>query len=284
MSKTQGLTPHNIASSYLDNEESEIGISDQCRLLGISRASAYYQPVPVSEEDLDLMSRIDEIHTRFPTYGTRPMSHQLTEDVKYLVGRKRTGRLMKTMGIEAIYPKSRLSFNGHPHQVFPYLLKDVSIVRPNHVWSADITYIRTRFGFLYMVVFLDWYARYVLSWQLSDSLKADFCLEAADMALKINVPDIVNFDQGVQFTDEQMISKWNNNHTKISMDHKGRCFDNIFTERFWRTLKYDEVYLKEYTTYHEARESIGGYIGRYNNQRLHQSLHYKTPATIYFKG
>ena len=282
MSKSQGLTPHEIANKHLDNRVSELSISDQCRLLGISRSSAYYQSVPVSPEDLDLMRRIDKIHTDFPTYGTRPMAAQLTEDVKYLVGRKRTGRLMESMGIEAIYPKPILSFNGLPHQVFPYLLKDVVIEKPNHVWSSDITYIRTRYGFLYLVVFLDWYARYVLSWQLSDSLKTDFCLEAADDALKINVPNIVNFDQGVQFTDEQMIAKWNNDHTKISMDHKGRCFDNIFTERFWRTIKYEEVYLKEYTTYYEARESIGEYIGKYNNRRLHQSLNYKTPAAIYF--
>ena len=192
---------------------------------------------------------------------------------------------METMGIEAIYPKPSLSFNNKPHAMFPYLLKDVKILKPNHVWSSDITYVRMKYGFLYLVVFMDWYTRYILSWQLSDSLKTDFCLEAAHNALTISIPNIVNFDQGVQFTDEKMIAIWENTQqTKISMDHKGRCFDNIFTERFWRSLKYEEIYLRDYQTVREANESIEEYIEKYNTRRLHQSLGYKTPASIYWKG
>jgi len=285
LSKRLLLTPHTVAETYLDKIESPLSLTHQCDLLGISRASAYYNSVSVSEEDIDLMRRIDVIHTDLPSYGTRTMAAQLTMDVKYPVGRKRTGRLMEEMGIEAIYPKPRLSFNNKPHSVFPYLLKDVLILKPNHVWSADITYIRMKYGFLYLVVFMDWYARYILSWQLSDSLKTDFCLEAAHNALTISIPNIVNFDQGVQFTDEEMIAIWENTRmTKISMDHKGRCFDNIFTERFWRSLKYEEIYLRDYQTVREANESIEEYIEKYNTRRLHQSLGYKTPASIYWKG
>jgi len=277
------LTPNNISETYLDKSESEIPIYRQCELLGISKSAAYYNPVPVSPKDLNLMRWIDKNHTEFPSYGARTMAHQLTLDVKYPVGRKRTGRLMEEMGIEAVYPKPRLSFNNKPHLVFPYLLKDVAILKPNHVWSADITYIRMKYGFLYLVVFMDWYARYILSWCLSESLKTDFCLTAANQALKINVPGIVNFDQGVQFTDNDMIAIWEQEETQISMDHKGRCFDNIFTERFWRTLKYEEVYLKDYQTVREANQSIGEYIEKYNTRRLHQSLGYKTPAQVYYK-
>jgi putative transposase len=268
------LTPHQIAEMYLNKSERNISIIRQCELLGISKSSAYYYPVPVSAEDLDLMKQIDKIHTDFPSYGARTMSAQLTIDMKYPVGRKRTGTLMEKMGIEAIYPKPRLSLNTKPHPVFPYLLKDVAIV--------NITYIRMKYGFLYLVVFMDWFARYILSWELSDSLKTDFCLEAARKALTFDIPDIVNFDQGVQFTDEEMIAIWESQRTKISMDHKGRCFDNIFTERFWRTLKYEEVYLRDYQTIKEADESIGEYIIKYNTRRLHQSLNYKTPAQTYF--
>ncbi len=282
MSKQATLTPHTVAETYLDKLEHELPIYRQCELLGISKSAAYYAPIPISIGDLDLMRLIDKIHTDFPTYGTRTMAAQLTIDVKYPVGRKRTGRLMESMGIEAIYPKPRLSFNNKPHAVFPYLLKDVKIAKPNQVWSSDITYIRMKYGFLYLVVFMDWYARYILSWQLSDSLRTGFCLEAAENALKINVPGIINVDQGVQFTDEEMIAIWQNHEIQISMDHKGRCFDNIFTERFWRTLKYEEVYLRDYQNPQEATQSIGEYIEKYNCRRLHQSLNYKTPAQIYF--
>lgn len=283
MSRKTNLTPHDIAETYLDKWEDEISIGKQCDLLGISRSAAYYQLLPVTPENLDLMNRIDKIHTDFPTYGTRTMAHQLCREVGFPIGRKRTGRLMESMGIEAIYPKPRLSLNSTSHPVFPYLLKGVNIIRPNQVWSADITYIRMKGSFLYLIVFMDWFARYILSWQLSDSLRTDFCLEAADTALQRVAPEIVNFDQGVQFTDIKMIDKWESQQTKISMDHKGRCFDNIFTERFWRSLKYEEVYLQDYQSPKEAGESIGAYMIKYNTRRLHQSLGYKTPEEIYFR-
>jgi len=284
LSKNNHLTAHHIAESYLDRLEKQISLSRQCELLGISKSSVYYQSVSLKSDDLDLMKRIDKIHTDFPTYGTRTISAQLTVDIGYPIGRKRTRRLMEDMGIEAVYPKPKLSFNNKPHPVFPYLLKDITIAKPNQVWSADITYIRMKYGFLYLVVFMDWFSRYVLSWQLSDSLKTEFCLKAAYQALKINTPNIVNVDQGVQFTDEKMITLWQNHNVKISMNNKGRCFDNIFTERFWRTLKYEEVYLRDYQTPKEAYQSIGEYIEKYNTQRLHQSLGYKTPADIYYQN
>ena len=283
MSSQACLTPNSISNTYLDKSEHEIPLYRQCELLGISKSAAYYDPVPLSHEDLTLMKYIDKNHTDFPSYGARTMAHQLTLDMGYRIGRKRTGTLMENMGIEAVYPKPRLSLNNKPHQVFPYLLKNIPILKPNHVWSADITYIRMKYGFLYLVVFMDWYARYILSWRLSDSLKTDFCIEAAENALTVNVPDIINVDQGVQFTDKEMISIWQNQKIQISMDHKGRCFDNIFTERFWRSLKYEEVYLKDYQTVYEANQSIGEYIEKYNTRRLHQSLGYKTPAQIYYK-
>lgn len=282
MSKQARLTPHEIAEAYLDKSRRMIPIYHQCELLGISKSASYYDPVPLSPVDLDLMKRIDRIHTDLPSYGARTMAKALTGEVGYRIGRKHTGTLMEIMGIEAVYPKPRLSFNNKPHTVFPYLLKGVEIIKPNHVWSSDITYIRMKYGFLYLVVFMDWYSRYILSWLLSDSLKSDFCLTAAKAALKINIPDIVNVDQGVQFTTEDMINIWQNQQVQISMDHKGRCFDNIFTERFWRTLKYEEVYLRDYQTWKEATQSIGEYIEKYNTRRLHQSLGYKTPAKIYF--
>jgi len=282
LSKQVALTPHQIAETHLNKLSRQIPIYRQCELLGISKSSNYYDPVPVSPESLDLMRRIDRIHTDLPSYGARTMAAALTGEVGYRVGRKRTRSLMEIMGIEAIYPKPRLSFNGKPHIVFPYLLKGMNIMRVNQVWSSDITYIRMKYGFLYLVVFMDWYARYILSWKLSDSLKTDFCLEAAEAALKINIPSIINVDQGVQFTDEEMITIWQNQKVQISMDHKGRCFDNIFTERFWRTLKYEEVYLRDYQSWQEANQSIGEYIEKYNTRRLHQSLGYKTPAHIYF--
>lgn len=284
MTHDKHVSVREVVNEYLDKQEKEISLKDQCNLLGVSRFSTYYQPRPISPIDLDLMNKIDKLHTDFPFYGSRKIAVALTEEVGFTVGRKRARSLMEEMGIEAIYPKPNLSFNGTPHTIFPYLLKGVAITTPNHVWSADITYIKMKGNFLYLVVFMDWYARYILSWALSDSLKTEFCLEAADKALQITIPEIINFDQGVQFTDEEMIGKWDQDKTQISMDHRGRCFDNIFTERFWRSLKYEEVYVKEYQTFLEARESIGAYIEKYNYQRLHQALEYKTPASIYFRS
>lgn len=279
---SDNLTPHTIVATHLNKQEKQLPLLKQAELLGISRSSIYYQPVSPSAEEINLLHRVDRIHTEFPTYGTRTMAAELTRQVGYVVGRKKTRTLMDTVGIEAIYPKPRLSMGNHEHTVYPYLLKGVTISKSNHVWSADITYIKMRGTFLYLVAFLDWYSRYVLSWKLSDTLKSEFCIEAAEAAIGTNQPEIVNFDQGVQFTDQNMTGLWEKHEVKISMDHKGRCFDNIFIERFWRTLKYEEVYLKDYTSMYEARESLNAYIGKYNTRRLHQSLAYKTPAEIYY--
>lgn len=258
-----------------------IPISTQAKLLGISRASVYYHPAPVSPEDLLLMSRIDEIYTDMPYYGIMRMTHQLRRD-GYTVNEKRIRRLMREMGLEAIYRKPNLSLNGKTHPVYPYLLHHMPVVRPNQVWGTDITYIRMQQGFLYLIAFLDWYSRYVLSWRLSTMLTTDFVIEAAKEALTIGIPEIANSDQGVQFTSNDYLTIWDPDTTKISMDGRGRCMDNIFTERLWRSVKYEEVYLKEYDSVLDAKDGLKNYFNTYNNRRLHQALKYQTPAEVYF--
>jgi putative transposase len=228
------------------------------------------------------MDAIDVVYTKRPYYGVRRITEQLHRDGEW-VNHKRVARLMQILGIEAIYPKPNLSKNANQHPYFPYLLKNTVITRPNQVWGIDITYIRLQKDWLYLVALLDWHSRYILSWELSDTMSVQFCCEALQRALKIGVPQIHNSDQGVQFTAEQylaILKAYPN--IRISMDHKGRCFDNIFTERLWRTIKYEEVYLKSYESPREARQSIREYIMFYNNERLHQSLKYRTPAEIYF--
>lgn len=276
------LTPHAIATDFVDPTYDRLSLAIQAELLGISRSSLYYDLKPVDPQTLDLMHRIDKIHTDWPTYGTRTIAAQLRRDTELEIGRKRIRTLMEEMGIAAIYQKPNLSKNETAHPVFPYLLKGVKVIRPNQVWGTDITYIRLHGGFVYLVAYLDWYSRYVVSWKLSTSLEQSFVLEAAQEALGSAVPEIINGDQGIQFTSHEYIGLWDQERTKISMDHKGRCFDNIFTERFWRTLKYDEVYLKDYQTVWDAKENIGDFIRRYNTIRLHASLGYKTPAEFYF--
>jgi len=276
------LTPHTIAKEFITPDFPGLALQDQAQLLGISRSSLYYNLKPVDSQTLDLMNRIDKIHTDWPTYGTRRIAAQIKREVGFQIGRKRVRTLMEEMGIAAIYQKPRLSFNNTNHSVFPYLLKGINIVRPNQVWGTDITYIRLHGGFVYLVAFLDWYSRFVVGWKLSTTLETEFVLDAAREALAFGVPEIMNTDQGVQFTDKDFIGVWDQEKTKISMDHKGRCFDNIFTERFWRTLKYDEVYLKDYQSVWDAESNIGNFIHRYNHERLHESLNYKTPAEFYF--
>lgn len=243
----------------------------------------YYQPVPVSSYEEELMREIDEIYTEFPYYGSRRMAAELTNRVQQEVNRKCTQRLMKVMGIEALYPKPNLSQNRQPHPIYPYLLKGVTMSRPNHVWGIDITYIRMVKGWLYLVAILDWYSRYVVAWRLSNSLGVDFCLEAVDEAFTVGIPDIFNSDQGVQFTSREYITQVEKKEVKISMDHRGRCFDNIFNERLWRSVKYEEVYIHDYQNPKEAQTSLKEYFYRYNWKRLHQSLDYQTPAKIYYQ-
>lgn len=280
MSKENNLKAHDLVRHI--EKSSVVPIATQAKLLGVSRGSLYYQPVEVDLEELGLMNRIDEIYTESPFYGSRKISKQLSLDLNQPVNRKRVQRLMRLMGIEAVYPKPDLSFNDKPHPVYPYLLKGLSVTRPNQVWGVDITYIRMKHGFLYLVAFIDWFSRFVLSWELSNSLETAFCLEAGQQALIYGVPEIANSDQGVQFTSTDYLNFWLGKGVKISMDSRGRALDNIFTERLWRSLKYEEVYLKSYSTLQEAKEGIGNYFDFYDFKRLHQSLGYKTPAEIYF--
>ena len=228
------------------------------------------------------MERIDKIHTDSPTYGARVISKILTTETGYTVGRKRAGSLMENMGIEAVYPKPRLSFNGKPHRVFPYLLKDVLIVRPNHVWSADITYIPILGAHVYLIAIIDWYSRYVVEWALSISLEADFCVFALKQALSKSYCKIFNTDQGSQFTSEAWITVLKNAKISISMDGRGRYLDNIFVERLWRSVKQECVYLRDFSSVAEVKLALKEYFNYYNHQRLHQALKYKTPAEIYF--
>jgi len=252
-------------------------------LVGLSRAGWYYTPRGETAENLEIMRRIDEAYTRWPFYGVRRMTAWLGregEDVNV----KRVRRLMREMGLEAIYPKKRLSVAGEGHRRYAYLLKDVVIERPDQVWCADITYLRLRRGFVYLVAVMDWHSRYVLSWGLSGSLEAEFCLRAMEEALRVSRPEMFNSDQGVQFTAEAFTGLLEAQGVRISMDGRGRCFDNIFVERLWRTVKYEEVYLRDYADAEEARERLRGYFRFYNVERPHQSLGYRTPAEVYFAG
>lgn len=257
-------------------------MATQASLLGISRASVYYQPAPVDPYDMDLMHRIDVIYTDMPYYGVLRMTEQLRRE-NHVVNEKHIRRLMREMGLEAIYPKPNLSKNANQHPIYPYLLRNITARYPNHIWGTDITYIRMKQGFLYLVAFLDWYSRYVLSWKLSTMLTTDFVIEAAKEALTIGIPKITNSDQGVQFTSGDYFSIWNPETTKISMDGRGRAMDNIFTERLWRSVKYEEVYLKNYESVLDAKDGLTNYFKTYNTRRLHQALNYKTPEEVYFQ-
>lgn len=266
--------------TLIEASQQPISVSRQAELLGVARSTIYYQPV-VSRLNLELMRRIDEQYTKTPFYGSRRMTAMLNRH-GYEVNRKRVQRLMRLMGLEAIYPKPRLS-QGHPeHKVYPYLLRGLPIIRVNQVWGTDITYIPLKHGWLYLVALMDWFSRYVVSWELSASLEVDFCLRALDRALSQARPEIVNSDQGSQFTSVDFTCRLEQNQVKISMDGRGRAMDNIFTERLWRSLKYEDVYIKDYETVRQATEGIRDYLNLYNYERPHQSLKYQTPAEIYF--
>jgi len=252
----------------------------QCELLGVNRSGLYYESAGESEENLRLMRLLDEQYTRAPFYGSRRMAEWLGTQ-GYEVNRKRVSRLMALMGIEAVYPKPRLSQPGEGHKIYPYLLRGMTVERANQVWSTDITYIRMAQGFVYLVAVMDWYSRFVLSWSLSLSMELDFCVEALKCALRRGRPEVFNSDQGSQFTSEKFTGELEAKKIAISMDGRGRCMDNIFIERLWRSLKYEEVYLKDYGSVREARDGIASYFRFYNHERLHQSLDYRTPAVLY---
>ena len=253
----------------------------ECSLLGLARSTYYYEPQREDGLNLELMRLIDEQYTRTPFYGSPKMTHWLRREGRE-VNHKRIARLMQTMGLRAIAPKKNLSKGGKEHRKFPYLLAGMKIERPNQVWSSDITYIRMTRGFLYLVAVMDWFSRYVLSWELSNSLDSLFCVDALRSALRQGRPDVFNTDQGVQFTSADFTCELEAARIAISMDGKGRCFDNIFTERLWRTVKYEEVYLKDYADPAEARRNLQEYFAFYNGERLHQSLAYRTPSETHF--
>jgi len=255
---------------------------EQCRLLSVPRGRLYSRPRGVKAEDLLVMRRLDELYTATPFYGVERMTAALRRE-GLGIGHKRVRRLLRQMGLEAIYPKPRLSVPGGPeHRVYPYLLRGLRIDRPNQVWSSDITYIRLSQGFVYLAALLDWFSRYVLSWSLSTPLEAWFCVRKLREALRRARPQIVNTDQGSQFTGGEWIEELKAAEVTISMDGRGRAFDNIFTERLWRSVKYEDVYLKDYETVDAARAGLGEYFRFYNTARPHQALGYRTPAEVHF--
>lgn len=260
-----------------------LSVVRQCNLLDISRSGLYYQSVGVSEENLTIMKLIDHQYLATPFYGTRKMAVWL-KNQGYEINRKHVRRLMKLMGIKAIYRAPRTSKPAQGHKVYPYLLGGLEITRPNQVWAADISYIPMARGFLYLVAIIDWYSRYVLSWRLSNTMDTSFCIEALEEALRKVCPDIFNTDQGSQFTSEAFISLLEREGIRISMDGKGSYRDNLFIERLWRTVKYEEVYLKAYQDGKEARIGIGNYFRFYNTERPHQALGYRTPAEVFNSG
>jgi putative transposase len=269
--------------ALIEPEHQELSIAQQCKLLGLPRSSYYYEPKGESEENQLLMRLLDEQYTRTPFYGSRKMAWWLGTQ-GYDVERKRVRRLMQLMGLETIYPKPRLSLPGPTEQRYPYLLRGVTIERCNQVWSCDITYIRLQRGFIYLIAVIDWFSRYVLSWETSITLDTNFCLEALDRALGVATPEIFNSDQGVQFTSYEFTNRLRTADIRISWDGRGRALDNIFVERLWRSVKYEEVYIKDYQSVHEAVRNLRDYFTFYNQERFHQALDYQTPAQVYLKS
>jgi putative transposase len=274
MSPTKRLT-------LVDQADPVLSIAAQCRLLKVARSTLYYRPAAVSPDDLAVMRRIDQLYTASPFYGSRRMAAVLRRE-SWLVHRKRVQRLMRAMGLEAIFQKPNTS-RGHPaHEVYPYLLRGLTIARPNQVWCADITYIAMSKGFVYLVAVMDWFSRRVLTWRLSITMEASFCVEALRDALnRHGRPDIFNTDQGAQFTSADFLDELRIRGVRISMDGRGRFLDNIFIERLWRSLKYEEVFIKAYGSVAEARLGIGGWLAFYNEERPHQALEYRTPRAVF---
>lgn len=264
----------------VDWDSAELPLILQAELLSLNRSGLYYQPVPPSPAELWLKRRIDEIYTACPFYGSRKITVELKKEIP--INRKAVQRHMREMGLSAICPGPNLSKRHAEHAIFPYLLRNLTAARPNHIWGVDITYVRLQGGWLYLVAVLDWYSRYVVSWELDQTLEMPFVLEAVDRALAQATPTIWNSDQGSHFTSPQYIDRLKQAQVHISMDGKGRALDNIFTERLWRTVKYEEVYLHDYAHPKEARQQLAQYFEFYNHRRPHQALDYRTPAQLYF--
>lgn len=257
-----------------------IPISRQCSLLGLSRSSYYHRSGKDERYNDELMTQIDEQFTKTPFYGVRKITAQLRRQ-GHPVNPKRIRRLMRRMGLEAVYPRRRLSVSSPEHPKHPYLLRGLKIDHPDHVWCADVTYIRMHHGFVYLVAIMDWFSRYILAWDLSITLDASFCIQALEDALKISTPEIFNTDQGAQFTSCEFLHVLEEAGVRISMDGRGRVYDNIFVERLWRSVKYEEVYLHDYRTVSEARSHLGAYFHFYNTERFHEGLDYLTPHEVY---
>lgn len=269
--------------SLVEPNDPGLTVSRQCELVGLARSTLYYAPRPVPAEDLELMRLLDEQYTRTPFYGVRRMTVWLQQR-GYEVNVKRIRRLLREMGLEAVYPKPRLSQPGQGHTIYPYLLRGLAISRPCQVWASDITYIRLRHGFLYLVAILDWFSRYVVSWEVSNTLDAEFCISALERALKVATPEIFNTDQGAQFTCRDFTQKLLDSEVRISMDGVGRCIDNVIVERLWRSVKYEEVYLSDYDSGGMAVAGLRRYLNFYNIERPHQSLKYRTPLEVFCSG
>ena len=264
-----------VKRECIEPELPGLSVRRQCELLGLNRSSWYYRPRGESAENLQWMRRIDEQYLKTPCYGSRKMARELG------ISRSRAQRLMRLMGLEAIYPKPHLSRNDSAHRIYPYLLRKVAILRPNQVWASDITYVPLSHGWMYLTVVMDWYSRYVLSWRLSNTLDGLFCLEALEEALAQGTPEIFNTDQGVQYTAQAFTERLELAGVAISMDGRGRWMDNVFVERLWRTVKYEYIYLHDHATPRALAAGLASYFLFYNEERLHAALDYLTPAAIY---
>lgn len=265
----------------IEHDHAALSISRQCALIGISRASAYTTPTPPRAEDLTLYSALDALYTDHPYYGQRRMQHELSRQYDITAGRKRIRSAFHVLGLETVYQKPRTSIAYPSHHIYPYLLRNVVPTYPNHIWSTDITYIRIAKGFCYLVALIDWYSRKVIAWRLSPTLEIGFCLENLEYGLACAIPTIHNSDQGSHFTSPQYTDILKDKEVSISMDGRGRCLDNIFIERLWRAVKYEDVYLKGYATIDEVHTGLTEYFHFYNEERPHQSLNYQTPASVY---
>jgi putative transposase len=272
-----------VLRGLIEPGHEHLSVRRQCELLGLNRSSFYYQAARESRDELRLMRLLDEEYTRHPFYGSRKLTKWLRQQGEE-VNRKHVQRLLRLMGLEAIYPKPRLSQADPGHRLYPYLLRGVKVTRPDQVWSADITYVPVATGFMYLAAVLDWYSRYVVAWRLSNTLEGSFCVELLDEALDQGRPDIFNTDQGVQFTAEAFTGRLLAAGVQISMDGRGRCLDNVFVERLWRTVKYENIYLYRYESVPELQRGLGSYFPFYNEERVHQSLEYRTPAEMYRGG
>lgn len=267
------------------SREEVLSITRQCELLDLARSTYYYVPEPVSDEELQLMKLVDKCYLELPYYGTRRIKQWLHDEHGLVVNRKRIQRLRRLLAIETLYPKRNLSLANQQHKVYPYLLRGLDINRPNQVWSTDITYIPMAKGFVYLVAVMDWYSRKVLSWRVSTTMDTSFCIDALQEAIdQYGCPEIFNTDQGSQFTSEEFTSVLLNNDIAISMDGKGQWVDNVFIERLWRSVKYEEVYLNAYDCVAEARQSLDAYFNRFNRKRRHQGIGGVTPDMLYYQS